>query len=294
MSEPQTNNPQTTNQTTHPEWEKINSLTSISDRGAGVYKSEVGAPPLTEEQVTSAMTQLVDTSIVDKFPKVERQFADPPIPLQTFGLLSFVPSKGATPDKDGVFGFMKIRGNYASQQEAAERCEYLIRNVDSYHGIFQAYVGRPFPVTVDPKYSAKVDQIDIRKKATEVISEDVKEKRQQEKKEIEQVKEREKKLLEESKEDYVPDPYEQYTMYKVKKAQLVWGYHKTQKELEKMKEIIIKTRAQIKEMDEQNPDFSQQYFDRYMKARRDAGIPDEHNTEENFVKYLVEDIDLGF
>ena len=31
-----------------------------------------------------------------------------------------------------------------------------------------------------------------------------------------------------------------------------------------------------------------------MKAMRDAGIPDEHNTEENFVKYMVEDIDLGF
>ena len=290
MSQPDT----TQSQLSHPEWEKINSLTSISDRNGAVYKSEVGAPPLTEEQVASAMEKLVNTSIIDNFPKVERQFADPPVPLQTFGLVSFVPSKGATPDKDGVYGFMKIRGNYATQQEAAERSEFLIRNVDSYHGIFQAYVGRPFPVTVDPKYSAKVDQIDIRKKAGEVISQDVKEKREQEKKEIEQVKEREKKLLEEGKEDYVPDPYEQYTVLKVKKAQLVWGYHKTLKELEKMKEIIIKTRGQIKEMDEQNPDFAQQYLDRYMKARRDAGIPDEHNTEENFIKYMVEDIDLGF
>lgn len=278
----------------HPEWEKINSLTSISDRGDGVYKSQVGAPPLTDKEAEAAMAQLVDTSLIDKFPKVERQFADPPIHLQTFGLVSFVPSKGATPDKDGVFGFMKIRGNYASQTEASERCEYLIRNVDSYHGIFQAYVGRPFPVTIDPKYSAKVDQIDIRKKATETISEDVKNKRDQEKKDIEEVKEREKRLLEEGKEDYVPDPYERYTVLNVKKAQLVWGYHKTVKELEKMKEIIIKTRAQIKEMDEQNPNFSQEYFERYLKARRDAGIPDEYNTEENFVKYMVEDIDLGF
>ena len=63
-----------------------------------------------------------------------------------------------------------------------------------------------------------MDQIDIRKKASDVISEDVKNKRQEEKKEIEQVKDREKKLLEESKEDYVQDPYEQYTVLKVKKA----------------------------------------------------------------------------
>ena len=279
---------------THPEWEKINSLTSKNDRGEGVYKSDLKAPPLNEDQVENAMKSLIHTELVDNFPKLERQFADPPIHLQTFGLVSFVPSKEAVPDKDGVYGFMKIRGNYATQQEASERSEFLIRNVDSYHGIFQAYVGRPFPITIDPKYSQKVDQIDIRKKASEVISEDVKAKRQEEKKEIEQVKEREKKLLEEGKEDYVPDPYEQYTVLKVKKAQLVWGYHKTTKELENMKSIIIKTRQQIKDMDEQNPDYSKEYYDRYMKARRDAGIPDEHNTEENFVKYMVEDIDLGF
>ena len=81
---------------------------------------------------------------------------------------------------------------------------------------------------------------------------------------------------------------------KVKKAQLVWGYSQTMQQLEKMKEVIIKTRAEIKQMDEENPDFQKEYFDRYMKARRDAGIPDEQTTEENFVKYMVEDIDLGF
>jgi hypothetical protein len=189
---------------------------------------------------------------------------------------------------------MKIRGNYATQQEASERSEYLIRNVDSYHTIYQAYVGRPFPITVDPKYAGKVDVIDIRKKATEIISEDVKAKRNEEKQEIEQVHERQKKLLEESKEDYVPDPYEQYTVLRVKRAQLVWGYSKTAKELENMKNIIIKTREKIALMDTENPDYAKQYFDKYMKARRDAGIPDEHNTEDNFVKYMVEDIDLGF
>jgi hypothetical protein len=283
-----------TEEMNHPEWTKVNSLTSPQDRGTGVYKSDLSAPPLTEEQVEAALNTIVHNDFIEKFPRVERQFADPPIHLQTYGLISFVPSKGATPDKDGVYGFAKIRGNYATAQECEERSEFLIRNVDSYHGIFKCYIGRPFPITVDPKYAAKVDEIDIRKKAGEVISEDVKAKRQEEKREIEQVKEREKKLLEESKEDFIPDPYEKYTVLRVKKAQLVWGYSQTMKQLENMKSIIIKTRAEITEMDAQNPDFTKEYFERYMKARRDAGIPDDQNTEENFVKYMVEDIDLGF
>ena len=112
--------------------DKVHSLMSKNDRGDGVYKSDMRSPPLTEDQVDSAMKALNDTSFVDKFPKIERQYADPAIPLQVYSLVSFVPSKGATPDKDGVFGFAKCRGNYASQPEANERAEYIIRNVDSY------------------------------------------------------------------------------------------------------------------------------------------------------------------
>lgn len=276
------------------QWEKVNSLSAKNDRGDGVYRSDLKAAPLTETEVSNAMETLVVRDNVKQFPRLERQYADPPIPLQTIGCFSFVPSKGATPDKDGVYGFAKMRGNYATPLEAEERSEYLIRNVDSYHYIYQAYIGRPFPITVDPKYAANVTEIDIRKKAAETIAEDVKDKREQEKKEIEQVKEREKKLLDEGKEDYVQDPYEKYTVLKVKKAQLVWGYNKTMKELENMKQIIIRTREEIKTMDDENPEYSKEYFERYMKARRDAGIPESHTTEDNFVKYMVEDLDLGF
>ena len=278
----------------HNEWVKVNSLTSPNDRGDGIYRSDLAAKPLTEEEVTSAMSSIFNTSLTDKFPRVERQFADPPIHQQTFGLISFVPSKGATPDKDGVYGFAKIRGNYATQIEASERSEFIIRNVDSYHEIYQAYVGRPFPITIHPKYCSNVCEVDIKKKATEVISEDVKTKRDKEKKDIEDIKERERKLLEENKPDYVPDPYEKYTVLKVKKAQLVWGYSQTMKKLEEMKKTIIKTREEILVMDSENPEYAKEYIEKYLKARRDAGIPDEHNTEDNFVKYMVQDIDLGF
>lgn len=61
-----------------------------------------------------------------------------------------------------------------------------------------------------------------------------------------------------------------------------------------MKKIIIKTREELVVMDNENPEYAKEYLEKYLKARRDAGIPEEHNTEENFVKYMVEDIDLGF
>jgi hypothetical protein len=273
---------------------EVHSLMSKNDRGDRVYKSSVGAPPLTEEQASSAMEALNVTSYVDKFPVVERQYADPAIPLQQYGLVSFVPSKGATPDADGVFGFAKLRGNFQTKGEANERSEFLIRNVDSYHTIFHAYVGRPFPITLSEKYCSEVGEIDIRKKATDTISEDVKAKRDHQKQEVEEIKNREKRLLDEGKEDYVEDPFERYVTLRVKKAQLVWGYKNTMDQLNKMKDVITKTRADITAMDAENPEFNTKHYDRYMTARRDAGLPDEMSTEDNFIKYLCEDVDLGF
>ena len=77
----------------------------------------------------------------------------------------------------------------------------------------------------------------------------------------------------------------------VKKAQLVWTYTETQKKMEQMKQSIIRTRQEISEMNEKFPDYKDRYFEHYMKARRDAHIPDDDNS---FIKFMLEDADLGF
>ena len=58
---------------------------------------------LFDDQVKYAMNELNVTSFTDKFPKVDRVYSDPQVPLQAIGLISFTPAKGATPNKDGVF-----------------------------------------------------------------------------------------------------------------------------------------------------------------------------------------------
>ena len=60
-----------------------------------------------------------------------------------------------------------------------------------------------------------------------------------------------------------------------------------------MKESILKVRQQIKDSDTENPDYINQYREKYMEARKEAGIPD---TDASFIQYLGEDRDdeLGF
>ena len=244
---------------------------------------------MNEEEIEVAMTELNNTDFVNKFPKVDRTYADPVVNLQKYGLLSFVPAKGAKPNDNGVFGFAKLRGNFDSEMECNQRAEYLIRNVDSYHQIYHVYVGRPFPITSSSKYSAEVSEVDIRKEMSKTISENVKSKRDEEQQVMKEIKDREDKLIEESKLEEV-DPYDEYITLKVKKAQLSWTYLEHDKKMKEIKDIIIKTRSQLTDMDEKYPEYQKTYFEKYMKAREDAGLKEsKQDVEANFVKYLVED-----
>ena len=113
--------------------------------------------------------------------QVDRYYADPNQHGQNICLVSFIPSTGATPDKDNIYGMMKVRGVYATEEEANERADFIIRNVDSYHEIFHCKVGRPFPITNDNEFASTVHKIDIRKKTTELISKDILNKKKEEK-----------------------------------------------------------------------------------------------------------------
>lgn len=277
----------------HPEWEKENSLTAPEDRDReNKWRPEQGAPQLSDEEVNSAMKDLNNTAFITKFPRVDRTYADPPPPLQNIGLLSFVPAKGAQPNKNGVYGFAKLRGNYATEQEADQRAEFLIRNVDSYHQIYHTYVGRPFPMTASSKYSADTNEIDIRKEMTESISNDVKQKKQDELKTVQEIKKREDELVADTKKEEV-DPYDEYITLRVKKAQLSWTYLEHVKKMKEIKDIILRTRKEIEKLEEDNSEYKEKYYDKYMNARKDSGFKDTpEEMEANFLKFLVEDANL--
>lgn len=271
------------------------SLTSPSDRNReNKWRPNQTAPPLTNTEVNTAINELNNTTFVKKFPKVERRYADPSVELQKYGLISFIPAKGATPNPAGVYGFAKLRGNYNTTTECNERAEYLIRNVDSYHQIYHAYVGRPFPLTTSSKYSEETDEVDLRKTMTESVSDNIKKKKREEKKVVEEIQERENMLKEDVNPDIEDDPIETYTTLRVKFSQISWTYKETEEKLKEMQEIIIKTKKQIDAVEEKNPEFRNQYFEKYMKARKDAGMKDDSHIKNSFMKFLVEDAEFDF
>lgn len=266
------------------------SLTAPMDRNKEIkFKLDHTTPPLTNEQTKKAVESLNCNSHITRFPKVERRFADPPLMNQAIGLVSFVPAKGATPNPQGVYGFAKLRGNFASELEANDQAERIIRSVDSYHKIYHTYVGRPFPITVSSEYSKDVSEVDMNREMKEAFAEDVKKKREKEQREIEEIKEREKLLLEDVKKAE-EDPSDHYTTLMVKRAQLSWTYLETEKKMNQMVDLIARARREIAEIDEKDPTLRETYYNKYMDARKAANLPtDRESADQSFMKFLVED-----
>jgi hypothetical protein len=279
--------------TQHKEWRQENTLTTPSDRNVNeTFRLNQSIPSLTQAELSDAMKSLNNTLFIAKFPEVERRFADPAVDLQKIGLISFVPAKGSSPNDQGIYGFAKLRGNFASEQEANAQAEHLIRDIDSYHQIYHTYVGRPFPLTISSDYSREVSRIDLRKETTSAIENDVKKKREKEQQEIEEIKKREQELLEDVKktEDNRDD---HYTTLRVKKAQLSWTYAETEKKMHQMCGLIAKARHEIEQLDKVYPDLKNTYHNKYMDARKQAGLTStKAEQDESFMRYLVEDVNL--
>jgi len=284
----------------HEGWNQEGSLTSPEDRDmVNKWRPNQSGRSLTEDEVKAALAQNIhkDYMTMDFF-KTERQFRDPPIRGQDYTLISFTPAKGATPNENDIYGFIKVRGNFSNDIEIDERCEYLIRNVDSYNNIQVGPVGFPLPCTVSSKYAAVTSEIDIQSEMKKSISSDIKEKRKKEKQEVEEVQNRQKQLLEESKraqkgEEEVVDSIDEYITLAVKKAQLSWNYMEHIKKILEIRDIIKSTRNTLQEMDLKDPVLREQYMTRYMKAREESGILESsQESQTNFIQMMVEDIKL--
>jgi hypothetical protein len=260
------------------------------------FKSSVNTAPLNDQDTEFAIAHLYDNTSLQTFPRVERRYADPAIPNQNYALVSFVPSTEAKPDTDGCYGCMKIRGVFATLEEADERAEYIVKNVDSYQSILTTFVGRPFPLIASDgeKYGAKLRKIDVDKKTEQVITQDVKQKREQEHKEMADIKKREENLKKDVKRTVEEIPTDEvYTTLRVKRSQLIHTYVDNTKKMTELKQLIRETDEEIKKLDETDSKYKENYLQQYMDARRESGFDDTMiQNSDTFMKYLGDDVNL--
>ena len=269
------------------------SLTTPSDKKVDGKMVPNRGLPLSYEQTDIAMKEMVTTSYIDEFPKAERRYADPRVDLQTVALFSFVPAVGSKPNENGIYGFAKIRGSYPSKKEALEATEDLIRKHDSYHKVFLAYVGRPFPVTLSSDFSESSDKINVKDDQKNSFSQAIKKKREEERKLADELDERKKQLEDEHLENKDENPQDYYNNLYVKRAQIKYQQTLAHKQVTHMKESIEKIGYEIKELDKDDEDKFKALYETFDKSYKDSKV-DMKTMKESFMGELAKDINYNF
>lgn len=246
-----------------------------------------GRRDLTDEQWNAAEKDLIQKEFVKlEYPRTMKLQVDPPLAGQYYGLVSFIPAKDAVPDKDGLYGVLKLRGNFANMKEADAWSENLIRNHDSYATIDFCYVGKSVPLMKDNTlYTSSTREIDIRRKVDETTREDVKKKREAEKQEMLEVQERHRNLMssvDEEKEKVYED-LDLYTQLRTKRAHLKMTQDECAKKMKETSKLISQCNTEITDLDEKHPEYKDEFMDRYKAALDTVGADISTNP---LVKYM--------
>lgn len=236
------------------------------------------SPALTPSESKEATDDLVKKTFVQyKFPKVQRFRVDPPInQTNYYSLHSFTPSPGAKADEDGCFGVVKFRGAFGTLEEADAWAEHLIRNVDSLHEIHIGYVGKEFPLTLDPLYFNETHEVNLKKKMDTVAKAHVKASQEKEKQDIDQLKKRERELLESSKQspEEMKVSLDHYIALKVKCANICVVRDETMKKLEAYEKSRQEALDEIEKLNQEFPEYAAQALPTFMKSLEEVGIKD--------------------
>lgn len=235
--------------------------------------------PLTNTQVNIAVPHLVNKDYIElNFPKTQRIRVDPILEHQKIGVITFIPSKSAVPDNDGVFGVLKVRGCFEDEDKADIFTEDIIKNVDSYNENYYVYVGKDFPICIDnDKFCKTTKEVDIRSKLDGIAKEKIVEERKKEELEKREVQQRHQQLLTDVKTEKDFEDLEFYVSLRVKLAQARMMQEEYEQKLKQLGKTIKLTKEQLYTLDEKFPDYIKQYEAKYNSAI-DA-IGGDHNNK---------------
>ena len=260
------------------------------------WKPNTGKP-LSNDELNNAFKDLHVDQVDPSYITCDRKFNDPQINGQIYALYSFIPSKNVEPDSDGLYGFIKIRGVFGRIEEAEEKSKELIQYFSA-NQIFICEVGKPTPLEQELKTKENVRFVDHpnREEQNIKLADLIGDQTLKEKKEIENILEREQLLKDDvAKKPEDKNPLDKYIELHVKRATNSFSYVKGEKQLENMKNIIIKTREEIASMDEKYPNLKDEYIDHYSKAKQETGIDQATDEMALYIKeHVMKDYGLEF
>jgi hypothetical protein len=220
--------------------------------------------------LTPEETDVAFKDLIVKFPKVERMPVDPPIAGQNVGLFSF---KLLPKPLNGVYGFLKFRGAFASQGEWENHAKNIIRIVDSKHHIWPYQQGRWMPITTNEDFAKETLEVSQQEELSNIFSQRETEQQKQEAQKVREVKSRERKLMEEMKRAE-PDKssIDYYAQQVMKVQQLESWLDMMRKRKRDMIKALKAGREEISRVETDHPEYKDQIDERIKQIKEEVGL----------------------
>lgn len=272
-----------------------NSLISSFDRREGEFFIPSTEPPLDKSETIAAVKAL---SIRGEplFRRADRRYVDPELKGQNIALFSFMPSTGATPDSNGIFGFAKIRGVFATEDEAQSVAVSLIQKTDSANKIYWPRVGTPFPVvepTKSERFSAAVDEVNVQAEAKNEISRFIRKAGDEDQRVMEELKAREQQLRDDVAKPIsqeVDNPLDRYIILRRKISDNTYVFTETRTKLKQMKTVILKAFEEAQQLAEEHPHVLSEFKERYEESARLSGVDKANDPMAQMIKQNFEEL----
>jgi len=196
-----------------------------------------------------------------------------PVPAQQkFCLHSFIPSPGAQPDADGVFGVVKFRGAFMTESEADEWATDLIRVHGCTSGIYVGYVGREFPLTAAKlDFVPEVREHDLKQKIDRMVKEHARSTREEEAKARREIEERQAALVAPPDPDYEKSLHH-YTTVQTKIATLKYNLAEIEKKRVELTAVQTMNEDIVRRLDAEFPAFKTQFVGEYIQEMEKVGL----------------------
>ena len=221
------------------------------------------------------------------YPKVVRSGRDLPVAQQAHGMMSFMLFEQPRVLKTGkkVHGFIKLRGNWADEDQCKLKSANLIREQDSKYKVRIGEVGAWLPITDEQGFE---QSIDVKADATEeekMKEEAIRKKQDEDKRIMRELKEREEEVK--TAKDYHDDP-DGIDYYTMNRTTWMWATEQIDimaNRLKDMTEKVADRRKLLGELDAKHPEHTTAWIANYNKERRKAGIPDWIPSEQMEKRY---------
>lgn len=239
-----------------------------------------------------AVAEAAVSNLMVEYPRVVRSVRDYPIPNQSNGLLSFMLFKEPKILKSGkpIYGFIKLRGNWADSDQCKAKASEIVRQQDSAHQIKIAEVGAWVPITEDTNFVK--ENVEVKTNMTEqdrLREIAAKENRDKQEQVAREIREREQEVKNGHDYNEDPDSIDYYTMKRVVWLRLQENIDMLRNQITSLEGKLNDTRVLLGELDEQHPTYIEDWIENYNKERRKAGIPDyipSTREEEAYKKFV--------